>query len=277
MLDEYAKHGRLVDAGTVEQAEQAAGRAWLADTLAGRDALLVVGSNAAAARLSNQLRAELVRLGRVAGAGRPARHGPDPLGVARHRRRGRRPGPGPPQRLAPRRLGRQHRGPDQPPDLPRHRPPPRRRADRRPRHRPRRRTAPSTLADPIALPASYVREQVTLAYAATVHAAHGRTVDAGYGVVGPGTDGPPAYVQATRGRDDERAVRRHPAHRRRRSTPARPRRAARRTAAEVLADVIRPPEVDPNRTALAEAETAAERGPRDRRPTSTRWSPWSPT
>ena len=35
-------------------------------------------------------------------------------------------------------------------------------------------------------------------------------------------------------------------------------RTARRSAADVLADVIRPPEVDPNRTALAQAETAAE-------------------
>ena len=35
-------------------------------------------------------------------------------------------------------------------------------------------------------------------------------------------------------------------------------RTARRGAVEVLADVIRPPEVDPNRTALALAETAAE-------------------
>ncbi len=34
--------------------------------------------------------------------------------------------------------------------------------------------------------------------------------------------------------------------------------AARRDAADVLADVIRPPEVDPNRTALTEAETDAE-------------------
>ena len=46
-----------------EAVEQAAGRAWLADTIAGRDALVVVGSNAAAARLSNQLRGELVRYG----------------------------------------------------------------------------------------------------------------------------------------------------------------------------------------------------------------------
>ena len=65
VVDEYAKHGRLVDAGTVEQAEQQAARVWLADTIAGRDALLVVGTNTAAARVSNQLRAELVRLSRV--------------------------------------------------------------------------------------------------------------------------------------------------------------------------------------------------------------------
>ena len=65
MVGEYVKHGRLVDGGTAEQAEAAASRAWLADTLAGREALLVVGSNHAAARVSAALRAELVRLGRV--------------------------------------------------------------------------------------------------------------------------------------------------------------------------------------------------------------------
>ena len=36
VLDEYAKHGRLVDGGTAEQAEAAAARGWLADTLAGQ-------------------------------------------------------------------------------------------------------------------------------------------------------------------------------------------------------------------------------------------------
>ena len=66
MLDEYDKHGRLRDGGTAEQAEAAASRAWLADTLAGREALLIVGTNAAAARVSAALRAELVTLGRVA-------------------------------------------------------------------------------------------------------------------------------------------------------------------------------------------------------------------
>jgi hypothetical protein len=50
VLAEYDKHGRLRDAGTAEQAEAAASRAWPADTLAGRESLLMVGSNAAAAR-----------------------------------------------------------------------------------------------------------------------------------------------------------------------------------------------------------------------------------
>ncbi len=69
----YHRHGRLVDAGTVEQAERSAARAWLADTLAGKQSQLVVDSNEQAARISAQLRAELVRLGRVAEQGVPLR------------------------------------------------------------------------------------------------------------------------------------------------------------------------------------------------------------
>ncbi|MDN5856295.1 MAG: AAA family ATPase, partial [Actinomycetia bacterium] len=71
VVDDYVKHGRILDGGTVEQTEAAAAREWLAATLNGKDALLTVGSNAAAARVSNQLRAELVRLGRVAETGVP--------------------------------------------------------------------------------------------------------------------------------------------------------------------------------------------------------------
>jgi conjugative relaxase-like TrwC/TraI family protein len=66
VLHEYRKHGRLVDAGTPEQARWSAARAWLADTLAGRRSVLLVGSNEDAARLSAEVRAELIRLGRVA-------------------------------------------------------------------------------------------------------------------------------------------------------------------------------------------------------------------
>ena len=68
---DYRKHGRLIDGGTPEQARASAARAWLADTLAGRPSLLIVGTNEEAARLSAELRAELVRLGRVGEDGVP--------------------------------------------------------------------------------------------------------------------------------------------------------------------------------------------------------------
>ncbi len=57
VLRAYHQHGRLVDAGTLEQAEASAAAAWLGDTLAGRRSLLLVETNDQAARLSAQLRA----------------------------------------------------------------------------------------------------------------------------------------------------------------------------------------------------------------------------
>jgi len=70
-LGAYQRDGRLVEGGTTEQAETAAARAWLGDTLSGRESLLLVGTNEAAARVSAQLRAELVALGRVEVGGVP--------------------------------------------------------------------------------------------------------------------------------------------------------------------------------------------------------------
>ena len=51
------------------------------------------------------------------------------------------------------------------------------------------------------LPGSYVREHVSLGYGSTKDAAQGRTVDTGQSIVGAGTDRAAAYVQWTRGRD----------------------------------------------------------------------------
>jgi hypothetical protein len=184
VIDDYTKHGRLVDAGTVEQAEGQASRAWLADTLNGRDALLIVNSNAAAARVSTALRAQLVRLGRVEEAGvrlgmqdtvagvgdlvQARRNGWHLTGYAgntevpinRQTYRVTALTPDGEGLVVARVLGRAEDGGEQ-------------------------------LADPIRLPAAYVAEHVTLAYASTVHAAHGRTVDAGYPVIGPGPTRPP--------------------------------------------------------------------------------------
>lgn len=248
-VTEYAKHGCLVDAGTLEQAETAATRAWLADTLEGKDSLIVVGSNVSAARVSTALRTELVRLGKVEEAGVPlgmqgtvagigdlvqARRNAwhlegwngnqaAPINRTTYRVTATHPGGG----LTVARLtGRDADGVEQ-------------------------------LDDPIRLPASYVNEHVTLAYASTVHAAHGRTVDTSYPVLGPGTDAASAYVQLTRGRETNVAfvVTRRVADD---APPGETHTVRPRTAADVVADIVRPPERDPNRTALTEAETAAE-------------------
>jgi hypothetical protein len=59
----------LIDCGTIEQAEDSATTAWLADTLSGKHSLLTVNSNDQAARLSAKLRAEFIKLGTVNEAG----------------------------------------------------------------------------------------------------------------------------------------------------------------------------------------------------------------
>jgi conjugative relaxase-like TrwC/TraI family protein len=249
VVDEYAKRGRLVDAGTAEQAEAAASRVWLAETLAGREALLMVASNAAAARVSTALRNELVRLGRVQELGVPlgmqgtvagvgdlvqarrnawhlegwAGNTEAPINRQTYRVTGLHPGGG---LTVARVVGRDTDGAEQ-------------------------------LGAPLRLPAGYVNSQVTLAYASTVHAALGRTVDAGYPVLGPGTDPAAGYVQLSRGREANIAfvITRNVADD---ADTGETHKITRRSPAEVLADVIRPREHDPNRGALREAEDAAE-------------------
>ncbi|WP_238589121.1 MobF family relaxase [Pseudonocardia sp. HH130629-09] len=65
VLREYFEQGRVLDAGTRDQAGDSAVKAWIGDTLDGRRSLLLVDTNEQAADLSAQIRAELVRLGRV--------------------------------------------------------------------------------------------------------------------------------------------------------------------------------------------------------------------
>jgi conjugative relaxase-like TrwC/TraI family protein len=64
VLQTYADHGR-VRSGTLEQIQDAATRGYIADTLAGSNSLLIVGTNAHAAELSSGIREDLIRLGRV--------------------------------------------------------------------------------------------------------------------------------------------------------------------------------------------------------------------
>jgi hypothetical protein len=192
VLRAYHQHGRLLDAGTREQAEDSAARAWLGDTLAGRRSLLLVDTNEQAARLSAQLRADLVRLGRVAEDGvalasqgtvagvgdlvQARSNGWDLAGLEGNRR-------GPINRETYQVTGvRDDGGLDVAPLVG---------------------TGPDgpTLGEPMVLPASYVAQHLALAYASTVHAAQGQTVDSSHAVITSWTSPAALYVGLSRGRD----------------------------------------------------------------------------
>ena len=186
VLGEYHKHGRLLDAGAIEQAEQSAARAWLADTLAGRRALLIVDTNEQAARLSAQIRADLLRLGRVTEDGVPLglqgtlagvgdvvqarRNAWELAGVHGNRR-------GPINREQYRVLETLDDG--------------------------GLIVTPVNAAngEQITLPGRYVAEHVALGYASTVHAAQGLTVDTSHAVITNRTGPAALYVGLSRGRE----------------------------------------------------------------------------
>ncbi len=182
VLDAYHRHGRLLDCGTREEAEASAARAWLADTLAGRNAVLLVDDNPTAARLSAQLRAELVRLGRVAEHGVSLAQGTvagvgdlvqarfngwELAGYEGNRR-------GPINRETYEVTAVRDDGTLEV------------------------RTDPG---ERLVLPAGYVAQHLALAYASTVHAAQGRTTDTTHAVITAWTSMAALYVALSRGRD----------------------------------------------------------------------------
>ncbi|MEC3976245.1 MobF family relaxase [Amycolatopsis sp. H20-H5] len=191
VLNDYHKNGRLLDGGTREQAERSAAAAWLGDTLAGQHALLIVDTNEQAADVSAKLRAELVRLGKVAEDGVP-------LGL-----QGTYAGVG--DLIQARRIAWNLAGFE---------------GNRRgPINREYYRVldtredgglvvAPvagrdggvEQLGDRMTLPGSYVSEHVALGYASTVNSAQGVTVDRCHTVVSAMTNLKALYVGMTRGR-----------------------------------------------------------------------------
>lgn len=191
-LSEYAKHGRVVEGGTAEEAEQRAGQAWLADTLAGRESLVVVPTNDAAARMCSELRAELVALGRVEPGGVVLGKDGNTAGVG--------------DLIQARKLDWSLIGYQGNTAAP---------INRRSYRVLERHddgslvVAPVTgredgreqLGDRLTLPRDYVAEHVALGYASTVHAAQGRTVDTCHAIPDTHTDARGLYVAMTRGRD----------------------------------------------------------------------------
>ncbi len=245
VLGEYHKHGRLLDSGTTEQAESSADRAWLADTLNGKRSLLIVDTNEQAARLSASLRAELVRLGRVAEDGVP-------LGL-----QGTYAGTGDTVQA---RLNGWHlaghednrRGPINRENyrvLTTH-------ADGSMTVTPRGATAlAEELGERITLPPEYVADHLALGYASTVHAAQGLTVDTSHSVITSATGPEALYVGMSRGREANTA------HVATRTVPTDPAQGTEddglhRNPTSVLADTLE--NADPARSALATAVESAQ-------------------
>jgi len=190
-LQAYRKNGRIIDGGTIERTTRLAAEAWLADTLAGQHSLLIVDTNEQADRLCAQVRAELVRLGRVEEAGVP-------LGL-----QGTIAGVG--DAVQGRRNGWELRGAFGNRTCPINRQQYRVLATRddgglivAPIHG--RASAGKQLGERITLSPKYVSEDLALGYASTVHAAEGLTVDTTHTVATPRTSLEALYVAISRGR-----------------------------------------------------------------------------
>ncbi len=245
VLGEYHKHGRLLDSGTTEQAEASAARAWLADTLDGQRSLLIVDTNEQAARLSAWLRAELVRLGRVAedgvpldlqgtyaGAGDIVQARLNGWHLAGHDGNRR----GPINRENYRVIATREDGGMTVSPL-------------------RATASDESLGERITLPPDYVHDHLALGHASTVHAAQGTTVDTSHSVI-TGQTGPEAlYVGMSRGRDANTA------HVATRTVPTDPAQGTdddglHRNPTSMLADTL--DTADPARSALATAVESAQ-------------------
>ncbi|WP_181780285.1 ATP-dependent DNA helicase, partial [Pseudonocardia pini] len=193
VLRDYHRHGRLLDSGTATQAEQSAARAWLADTLTGRRSLLLVDTNEQAARLSAELRAELVRLGRVQEDGVALGLDGTTAGVG--------------DLVQARRNGWHLAGHDGNRRGPINRDTYQITAVRPDGSLEVATTPTGDDRDParMVLPPDYVSEHLALGYATTVHAAQGATVDTAHTVVTTRTGPAALYVGMSRGRDTNTA------------------------------------------------------------------------
>ncbi|MGD9528652.1 MAG: MobF family relaxase [Pseudonocardia sp.] len=243
VLRDYHQQGRLLDAGPREQAEYSAARAWLADTLAGRRSLLLVDTNEQAARVCAELRAELVRLGRVAEHGVPLGPQGTYAGVG--------------DLVQARRNAWQLAGHEGNRRGPINRETYRVTAVREDGGLEVSTAVGDEPGDPMVLPADYVTAHLALAYASTVHAAQGQTVDSSHAVVTAATSPAALYVGLSRGRGANTA---HVATQTAVDDPAQGGEAhtLHRDPVAVLAGILDQSDTAMSRSALATAAEAAE-------------------
>jgi conjugative relaxase-like TrwC/TraI family protein len=191
VLHDYRRRGRLIDGGTREQARSSAARAWLADTLAGRRSVLIADTNEEAARLSAEVRAELIRLGLVGEVGVPLGRDGTAAGLG--------------DVVQARRNGWELRGWAGNTRAPINRQTYRVTAVRDDGGLTVQQVDGPHVGETLALPPDYVTADLTLGYAGTVHSVQGRTVDTAHVVAGPATGRQALYVGLTRGRDANHA------------------------------------------------------------------------
>jgi hypothetical protein len=182
-IDAYDNRARLT-AGSSEEMEDAAYKAWLTDTNNGRTSLLIAADNATVARLNARARLDRITTGEVEPDGIELHNG-NHVGLGDHIV----------TRLNNRRLhyGRRqfvkngdhwtviHRWPDG--SL----------------------TVQNHDEETVTLPSAYVQESVELAYATTAHRAQGATVDTAHLLVTDQLNRALMYVGMTRGRSSNRA------------------------------------------------------------------------
>ena len=182
-IDMYDDHNRLT-AGSTEEMEDTAYKAWLADTRTGLTSLLIAADNTTVARLNARARLDRITTGEVEPDGIELHNG-NQVGLGDHIV----------TRLNNRRLhyGTNnhvkngdhwtviHRWPDG--SL----------------------TAQNHTGDTVTLPGTYVEESVELAYATTAHRAQGATVDTAHLLVTDHLTRALMYVGMTRGRDTNNA------------------------------------------------------------------------
>ncbi|MFI5696769.1 MobF family relaxase [Kribbella sp. NPDC051586] len=182
-IDAYDNHDRLTS-GSSDEMEEAAYKAWLADTNGGKTSLLIAADNTTVARLNARARLDRITTGEVEPGGIELHNG-NHVGLGDHIV----------TRLNNRRLPygqRQfvkngdhwtviHRWPDG--SL----------------------TVQNHIGDTVTLPTAYVQESVELAYATTAHRAQGATVDTAHLLVTEQLTRALMYVGMTRGRHTNNA------------------------------------------------------------------------
>lgn len=183
VIDLYDEQNRL-DAGSTDDMESAAYRAWKTDIAAGKSSLLIAADNSAVARLNARARLDRIITGEV-----------EPDGIVLHNTNHVGIGDRIVTRLNNRRLRYEHHGFVQNGDewMVVH------------RWKDGSLTVENADQNQVTLPAAYVQESVELAYATTAHRAQGATVDTAHLLVTDQLTRALLYVGMTRGRDSNRA------------------------------------------------------------------------